>query len=210
MPETMLFMAACAREEGDDAKALALLRKTIAADPDWATPELWLAEILAADGDATAEALRHAARALDLAEEETDFLSAVALKAGLEAELGEADDARRTLEELPPPEVKLGDLELALEIAHLHIALGDPKTARARLRVLSEEHPEVGMSGTRSAARPRTWATMTRCWPPGSGPGRSIRRRVRGGRRRTGCRRRRSPRWPGRRWRSCPSARAIC
>ncbi|HVZ87554.1 MAG TPA: metallopeptidase family protein [Polyangia bacterium] len=144
MPETMLFMAACAREEGDDAKALALLRKTIAADPDWATPELWLAEILAADGDATAEALRHAARALDLAEEETDFLSAVALKAGLEAELGEADDARRTLEELPPPEVKLGDLELALEIAHLHIALGDPKTARARLRVLSEEHPEVG------------------------------------------------------------------
>jgi len=144
MPDTMLFLAACAREEGDDAKALALLRKTIAADPDWATPELWLAEILAADNDAAAEALRHAARALDLAEEEPDFLSAVALKAGLEAELGEIAEARRTLDELPPPEVKLGDLELALEIAHLYIALEDPKTARARLRVLAEEHPESG------------------------------------------------------------------
>ena len=142
-PDTLLLLGACAREEGDAPQALELLRRAAKADPEWATPELWIAELLATEAETMEEAQQHAERALDLAEEEDEYLSALALKAGLEAELGEVAEARRTLEELPPPEVKLGDLELALEIAHLHIALDDPKTARARLRVLSEEHPEV-------------------------------------------------------------------
>src|SRR6185312_6409654 len=140
-PEALLLLAACFREEGEDAEAAAALRRAAAADPEWATPELWLAEILASDPQATEEALDHAERALDLAEEEGEYLSAVALKAGLEVELGETEAAKETLDDLPPPEVRLDDLDLALEIADLHLAVGDPETARARLRVLCEASP---------------------------------------------------------------------
>jgi predicted Zn-dependent protease with MMP-like domain/Tfp pilus assembly protein PilF len=140
-PEALLLLAACARETGDDAEASKILRQAIAADPEWATPELWLAEILAGDPEASDEALGHAERALDLAEEEGEFLSAIALKAGLEAERGETGEARETLTALPPPEVRLGDLDLSLEIADLHLALGEAETARERLRVLCDESP---------------------------------------------------------------------
>ena len=51
------------------------------ADPDWATPELWIAELLATEPETMEEARRHAERALDLADEEEEYLSALALKA---------------------------------------------------------------------------------------------------------------------------------
>jgi predicted Zn-dependent protease with MMP-like domain/Flp pilus assembly protein TadD len=140
-PEALLLLAACAREEGDDEAAVATLRKAVKVDPEWATPELWLAEILAGAPDTADEALRHAERALDLAEEETEFLSAVALKAGLEIEAGDTGEAKQTLAELPPVDVRLGDLDLSLEIADLYLAVGDPETAVERLRVLVDESP---------------------------------------------------------------------
>jgi predicted Zn-dependent protease with MMP-like domain len=142
-PETLLLLGACCREEEDDAQAIAILKRAAAADPDWATPELWLGEILAGDPEATAEALRHATRALDLTDDESEFLSAVALKAGLETEMGETEEAKRTLAELPPPEVRLEDLDLALEIADLQLALGDAEAARDRLRLLCEASPTM-------------------------------------------------------------------
>jgi predicted Zn-dependent protease with MMP-like domain len=143
-PEVLLLLAACCREEDDLSEALTLLRRAASADPEWAVPELWLAEILVADPDAIDEALRHAGRALDLADEEHDYLSAVALKAGIEVELGQAEQARQTLAELPPPEVPLDDPDAALEIADLHLALGDAELARARLRTLTETQPASG------------------------------------------------------------------
>jgi tetratricopeptide (TPR) repeat protein len=142
-PETLLLLAACCREEDDDAQAMQLLRRAAKADPEWATPELWLAEILATQPETTEEALGHAERALDLAEEESEYLSAVSLKAGLEAELGEVDEAKRTLGDLPPADVALGDGDLALEIADLHLALGDAQIARERLRTLTGAEPEL-------------------------------------------------------------------
>src|SRR6478736_8968619 len=48
-PDVLLLLAACAREEDDAKEAIGLLRKAAAADPDWATPELWLAELLAGE-----------------------------------------------------------------------------------------------------------------------------------------------------------------
>ena len=142
-PETLLLLGACCREEEDDAQAIAILKRAAAADPDWATPELWLGEILAGDPAATAEALLHATRALDLTDDETEFLSAVALKAGLETEMGETEEAKRTLAELPPPEVRLEDLDLALEVADLQLALGEPEAARERLLLLCEASPTM-------------------------------------------------------------------
>jgi predicted Zn-dependent protease with MMP-like domain len=143
-PDVLLLLAACCREEDEPDRALVLLRHAAAADPQWAVPELWLAEILAADPEPERleEALPHARRALDLAEDESDYLSAVTLKAGIELELGQAAEARKTLADLPPPEVPVEDLPLALEIADLHLALGEPEVARDRMRVATAAHPE--------------------------------------------------------------------
>jgi predicted Zn-dependent protease with MMP-like domain len=141
-PEVLLLLAACCREDDDLPQAMSILRRAAAADPQWAVPELWLAEILVGDPDTLDEALRHATRALDLSEDEVDYLSAVALKAGIELELGQAADARQTLAELPPPEVPLDDLDTALEIADLHLALGEAALARTRMRTLTTAHPE--------------------------------------------------------------------
>jgi predicted Zn-dependent protease with MMP-like domain/Tfp pilus assembly protein PilF len=177
-PETLLLRAACFREEGDGAQAIGILHQAVAADSEWATPELWLGEILAADPEATEEALKHAERALDLAEEEGEFLSAVALKAGLELELGETEEAKRTLADLPPPEVRLDDLDLALEIADLHLALGDPAAARARLRVLCEASPDaadawyaLGCAAEELGDEEETRAAWKRAWTLDAAPG---------------------------------------
>jgi predicted Zn-dependent protease with MMP-like domain/Flp pilus assembly protein TadD len=177
-PETLLLRAACFREEGDDAQAVETLRRAAAADSEWATPELWLGEILAGDPATAEEALEHAERALDLAEEEGEFLSAVALKAGLEIELGETEEAKETLAELPPPEVRLDDLDLALEIADLHLAVGDPETARARLRVLCEASPEsadawhaLGCAAEELGDEDEQRAAWKRAWTLDAAPG---------------------------------------
>src|SRR5215471_17007518 len=141
--DTLLLMAACCREEDDVPQAITLLKKAAKADPEWATPELWIAELLAVQSETAEEALQHAERALDLADEEDEYLSALTLKAGLEAELGEVDEAKRTLADLPPPDVVLGDPDLALEIADLYLAVGEPAAARDRLRTLTNATPEL-------------------------------------------------------------------
>jgi len=171
-PEGLFLRAACCREEDDAPGAIKLLRQAIAADPEWASPELAFAELLAESPDTLAEARKHARRAVDLAEEEEEYLSALALKAGLDAEAGDVDEARRTLAELPPPEVLLGDPDAALEIADLHLALGDAALARDRLRTLTDALPdsaeawhalgcaaaELGDDDEMRAAWKRTWA----------------------------------------------------
>jgi predicted Zn-dependent protease with MMP-like domain len=142
-PEALLLEAACLREEGDNEQAITVLRRVCKLDSEWCTPELWLAELLAASPDTTAEALGHAGHALDLADEEDEYLNALALKAGLEAELGEVDEAKETLRDLPPPEVSLDDPLLALEIAELWLAVGEPEAARDRLQTLTKSEPEM-------------------------------------------------------------------
>jgi predicted Zn-dependent protease with MMP-like domain/predicted nucleic acid-binding protein len=171
-PEGLFLRAACCREEQDAPEAARLLRQAIAADPEWAAPELAFAELLAETPETRAEARKHVRRAVDLAEEEEEYLSALALKAGLEVEAGEIDEARRTLAELPPPDVALGDPDAAMEIADLHLALGDSELARARLRTLTAAAPDsaeawhalgcaaadLGDDEEMRAAWRRTWA----------------------------------------------------
>ncbi len=142
-PDSLLLQAACLRHEGDSEQAISVLRQVCKLDADWCTPELWLAELLAMQPETTAEALGHAAHALDLADEEDEYLNALALKAGLEAELGEVEEAKETLRDLPPPEVSLGDPLLALEIAELWLAVGEPEAARDRLLTLTAAEAEM-------------------------------------------------------------------
>ena len=101
-PDVILLQAACAREEGEVERALSLLARAAEADSEWATPEIWAAELLASDPERLTEALGHATRAVDRADEEDEYLEAVAVKAGIEVDLGKTVAARKTLSELPP------------------------------------------------------------------------------------------------------------
>jgi predicted Zn-dependent protease with MMP-like domain len=179
-PEGLFLRAACCREEDDVPGAIGLLERAIAADPDWASPELAFAELLAETPEKLGEARKHAARAVDLAEEEDQYLSALSLKAGLEAEVGEVEQARRTLAELPPPEVTLGDPDAALEIADLHLALGDAELARARLRTLSAAEPDsaevwhaLGSAAAELGDEDEMRAAWKRTWTLDAAPGQS-------------------------------------
>jgi predicted Zn-dependent protease with MMP-like domain len=140
--DLLLLRAACAREEGKSEEALALLAETIKVDAEWVTPELWTAELLMSEGRPE-EALPHAARALDLADEEDEFLEALAVKAGIEIELGQLPAARKTLGELPAADEVQLDPVWSLEIGYLLLAVEDAAEARRRFQALADADPEL-------------------------------------------------------------------
>lgn len=141
--EILMLEVACDREEGELESALAKLERAIRSDPEWCTPELWTAEVLAempGRGDA---ALRHATRALDLADDQDEFLASLTCKAALELELERPAEARKTLAQLPSAELPLDDPGAALEIVQLLIEADDPAEARTRLDVLTTTEPSL-------------------------------------------------------------------
>jgi predicted Zn-dependent protease with MMP-like domain/Flp pilus assembly protein TadD len=140
--EALMLQAACEREEGDREAALATLAKAAKAEPDFATPELWMAEMLLDDGEQLEEALKHAERALDLAEEEEEYLSAVSTKAAIELSLERPAEARKTLKELPPADTILDDVAMTLDLAQLLLEAGNASDARARLETLVKASPD--------------------------------------------------------------------
>lgn len=139
----LLLDAACAREEGDVKGALASLTRAAAEDDEWCTPELWMGELLSEDPERGDEALRHARRALDLAEEEDEYLGALSLKAAIELDLGRPTEARKTLEGLPPADVPLEDPVATLDVVELLMDAGDVEQARVRLTTLTTAEPEL-------------------------------------------------------------------
>jgi predicted Zn-dependent protease with MMP-like domain len=136
-----VLLAACAREAGQDGRALALLREASDLDPDWAEPDLRAADLLAADPARRTEALSLAGRALSKAEEEEEVLDALALKAGIELDLERPDAARATLGGLPASGAAEAPPEVAREIAHLFVAIGQAATARRWFERLVQRHP---------------------------------------------------------------------
>jgi predicted Zn-dependent protease with MMP-like domain len=141
-PEALLLLAACCRGEGNSDQALRLLEKASTVAGDWGAPEQWMAEILAQELDRPEEALKHAAEALDRAEEEGEFLDAIVFKAGLEIQLGKLKAARNTLAELPPAgEIQL-PAELSLDLAYLFLEAQENAEAERRFRALLEGKTE--------------------------------------------------------------------
>jgi predicted Zn-dependent protease with MMP-like domain/predicted nucleic acid-binding protein len=141
--DAMLLEAAAAREDGDLEAALESLQRAATADPDWCTPEMWMAELLAEDTNRLGEALRHARRALDRADDEDEYLSALGCKAAIELDLERPTEALRTLKGLPAADVALDDPMVGLEFAELLVDAGDPTEARARLQTLTTQAPEL-------------------------------------------------------------------
>ncbi|MES1205198.1 MAG: metallopeptidase family protein [Pseudomonadota bacterium] len=144
--EGLLLLAACAREEGDTKGALESLSSAMEEDSDWCTPVLWTAELLAGEAenpDQLNDALRQARRALDLAEEEDEFLAALACTAAVELALGRKAAARKTLRDLPAADVPFDDPRASMDFADLLIEAGDPAEARVRLETLTAANPDL-------------------------------------------------------------------
>ena len=141
--DALLLRAAAERESGDVAGAIKTLGRAAKEDPEWCTPELWLAELLVQDPARMKEALTHARRALDRAEEEDEYLAAIACKAMIELDLDHPEDARETLRGLPAPDVPLDDPETTLDLVQLLIDAGAADEARQRLETLVEAEPDL-------------------------------------------------------------------
>jgi predicted Zn-dependent protease with MMP-like domain/Tfp pilus assembly protein PilF len=131
-PDVLLLLAACARAREDDDEALRWLEEARKADPDWAEPELFAADLLAQQ-DELERALEHAERALEKAAEgpegAQERLNALALTAGLQLDLDRPAEARRTLADVPPAADADTTGEIAREIADLFLATDDPVRA---------------------------------------------------------------------------------
>jgi predicted Zn-dependent protease with MMP-like domain len=140
--EALMLEAACEREDGNDAAAVKALERAVAADPEWCTPELWLAELLFDDDNGLTKALPHAKRAVDLAEEEDEYLAALNIKATIELALGKPSEARKTLKGLPAADASLGDPDRAVDLAEVLIEAGDPAEAKERLEVVVAAEPD--------------------------------------------------------------------
>jgi predicted Zn-dependent protease with MMP-like domain/Tfp pilus assembly protein PilF len=140
--EALMLEAALEREDGNDDAAVKALEKAAKADPEWCTPELWLAELLFDDANGLNQALPHAKRAVDLAEEEDEYLAALNIKATIELALGKPTEARKTLKGLPAPDAELGDPDRAVDLAEVLIEAGDPAEAKQRLEVVVAAEPD--------------------------------------------------------------------
>lgn len=140
--DVMLLLAGCAREAGDTAGAVTWLGRAAEADPEWPTPSMWMAELLARDPERLEEALTFAKTAVELSEEEDEYVDALALKAGIEVDLDRIAAARKTLSELPSGDVLSDQPELALEVAHLFLAVDDAAEAKRRIDGLVRTAPD--------------------------------------------------------------------
>jgi predicted Zn-dependent protease with MMP-like domain/thioredoxin-like negative regulator of GroEL len=141
--EAGLLQAACDRAEGRRAEAEQMLRRLAQADPEWATPVLSLAEVLAEDPERQAEALRHARRAVELAAaDQGERLHGTVLVARLALDGGDEEAARDALRAVPPAE-SLEDPDLALDVADLLLELDEAALARTRYLAVTRAHPEV-------------------------------------------------------------------
>src|SRR4051812_1416833 len=87
-PEAYTLRGAVAGAEGDPEAAFAAYERAMALDAEYMEPRLLCAELCAVEGD-NERARELCEEALDLAEEEDEFLDALLLKA--EVELGDDD-----------------------------------------------------------------------------------------------------------------------
>jgi predicted Zn-dependent protease with MMP-like domain/Tfp pilus assembly protein PilF len=135
-PDCYTLLGAIAAGRGDTDEALEQFARATELDPDFVDPVLHAAEVHIwplADYD---EAIRLCDQALDLAEEEEEYLDALLLKT--EAQIAKGDDAgaRATLGELPP--TSFGEPQLHLRAGRALLDLGDLDDAEHHLRLALE------------------------------------------------------------------------
>jgi predicted Zn-dependent protease with MMP-like domain/Flp pilus assembly protein TadD len=107
-PETQLLCGQVLFAESDYEGAADAFRRASTADPDWFDPAYLLADALHSLGEHE-QAQKAIDRALDIAEEEEEYLDALLLKTEIALALGDDDDAAAALAELPPTDLPGAD-----------------------------------------------------------------------------------------------------
>jgi predicted Zn-dependent protease with MMP-like domain/Flp pilus assembly protein TadD len=135
-PEVSTLLGAIAAGRGDTDEALEHYARATALDPDFVDPLLHAAEVHIWPLEDYDEAIRLCDQALDVAEEEEEFLDALLLKAEAQAEKGDPDGARATLDELPP--TRLPEAQLHLRAGRVLLDVEELDGAERHLRAALE------------------------------------------------------------------------
>lgn len=146
-PEGLTLLGAIRAAEGEPEEALEQYRKALELDPEYVPAMLYAAEILldaAEEGDEKAgqEALSYLEDALELAEEEDEYLDALLLQVEALLALGREEEARAALAELPP--VALPESSFHLRAGRAFLDLGELDEAERHYRKAIELDPKSG------------------------------------------------------------------
>ncbi|MCS6913675.1 MAG: metallopeptidase family protein [Myxococcales bacterium] len=131
-PEAYTLLGAIAAAQGQAEEALEHYGRAMELDPEYIDPLLYAAETYMWPLGEYEEALELCQQALDMAEEEDEYLDALLLKAEVELGLGDLKAARATLSELPP--VDFPEPVYHLRAARSWLDLGEIGDAEAHFR----------------------------------------------------------------------------
>jgi predicted Zn-dependent protease with MMP-like domain/Flp pilus assembly protein TadD len=138
-PEAATLLGAIASAEGDEAAALVLYEKAMELDPEYVAPMLYAAELRLYPEEDFEGALDLVEQALDLADEEDEYLDALLLKAEILIAMGERDDeAEEVLDELPPVDFPEAGFHLRAARAFADLERFDDAEAQYQ-KVLAQE-----------------------------------------------------------------------
>ncbi len=132
-PEAHTLLGAVASARGEPEEAMDHFRKAMDADPEYLDPVLYAAELCMGPLGDLDEAERLAEQALELAEEEDEYVDALLLRAEV-ALLADDDEAAAAAMGELPEEVPLPDASYEMRAGHLWLELGELEQAEKRLR----------------------------------------------------------------------------
>lgn len=138
-PEVDVLAGAIAGAAGDADAARKAYRRAMKTDPDYFEPVYLLAHLEAQAGELE-KALELTERALDLAEEEDEFVDALIMQAELELALDDPDAAAETLAELPP--VDLPEASFHARAGRCFLDLDDVEAAERHYQAAARLDPD--------------------------------------------------------------------
>lgn len=164
-PEVYVLLGTLDSIEGDPEAALKNFEEAMELDPDFIEPLLCAAEIYIWELGEHEKGLKLCQKALDLAEEESEYLDALLLKADAEVNLGHEDRAYATLSEIP--DIPVADPSYHIRAARLFLDLNKLEEAQHHFQLVVERLPDsadalhgLGLCAERRGDR----KTMIRCY----------------------------------------------
>lgn len=150
LPDVFTLLGAIAAHRGDVEVALGHYEKASELDPEFVQPLLYAAELHFGVLEDPVGAMELCERALEVADEEDEYLDALLLKAEIHISEGEEDDARKTLADLPPsdypePVFHLRAGQAWLDLGDLDHAEQELERAIARDDGFADAHHTLGL-----------------------------------------------------------------
>jgi predicted Zn-dependent protease with MMP-like domain/Flp pilus assembly protein TadD len=150
LPDVFTLLGAIAAHQGDVEGALGHYEKASELDPEFVQPLLYAAELHFGVLEDPVGALELCERALEVAEEEDEYLDALLLKAEIHINEGEEEDARKALADLPPsdypePVFHLRAGQAWLELGDLDRAEQEVERAIVRDNDFADAHYTLGL-----------------------------------------------------------------